>query len=547
MPHGRITLPIVSAPIGWPRMRSGCTVALVALTVLFAACTGEASDTTGSVTPIGPAATAATTPGSGTTPSGSTADPAAPDRPNIVLVLMDDLSTHMMEIGFHRSTPGDSTLEALMAAGTTFPNFFNTTPLCCPSRASLLTGMFAHNHLVYGNKPEVTNGFGGFQRFDQERHEERSLPVALSAAGYRTVFIGKYLNGYQQVAPDHVPPGWDRWMARLGRVRGTEERYFTPRFNIDGTFVEFGLEEPDYLTDIEAALAVEAIEELFPGDAPAFILVSTSAPHTPAVPAPRHDGAHRAAGVQPDTPPSCEEDDITDKPGHIRVFRRYFEQNEGLGYVGCWGEEYEAHLDQTLALDELLAEVLDAIARSPDADNTYLVVASDNGRVRGEHWVTTKGVPYEESIRTPMIVVGPGVPAGVSDGSLVLNIDLGPTFLDLAEAVWPQGATADGESLRALWAGESPPWRASVLVELMAATPRTPAWWAVRTFDHIYIEYETGEVELYDLAADPWQLDSITASVPTATTDSFSELLDVWLACAGASCEEAGRLPVPQP
>jgi len=523
--------------------------ALLALTLTLSACSGSgvAAD---AVTTVAPTTTPSTTtaPTTTTKPTTTTTPPALPpaEPPNIILILMDDLSTHMMEVGFYRSLPSDSTLEALMAAGTTFPNYFNTTPLCCPSRTSILTGQFSHNHLVYGNRPSITDGFGGFEGFQNEHHEDRSLAVALSDAGYRTVFIGKYLNGYQQTAPTHVPPGWDRWRARLGAVLGKGNRYLFPRFNVDGTIVPFGAEEPGYVTDVESDFAVTAIEDLFPEDAPAFILLATSAPHPPAVPAPRHTGAHREAGIQPHRPPSCQEEDISDKPRYVRMFQRHFEANDGLGYSRCWGEEYEAHLDQTLALDELLDSVMDAVRRSPDADNTYVVLASDNGRMRGEHWITTKGVPYEESIRTPMIVVGPGVSAGATDMSIVLNIDLGPTFLDLAGAGWVDDAEVDGESIRSLLTGDETDWRASALLEVIAATPRTPAWRAVRTADHVYIEYETGDIELYDLTADPWQLDSIAESAPAETLTAFESLLAAWTDCAGSACWDAGRLAPPR-
>ena len=488
--------------------------------------------TTTAITP--PTTTPAETPGSG----GS-------EQPNIVLVLMDDLSTHLMEVGFHRSLPGESALEALIRSGTTFPNFFNSTPLCCPSRASVLTSLFAHNHLVHGNKWDRTGGMGGYRKFITEGHEDRTVAVALRRAGYHTVFVGKYLNEYRVTRPRRVPRGWDEWTARLGTIPGHSDRYLHPQFNVDGRLTGFG-DRPTYLTDLEADLSVEAIERLFGDPAPVFLMISTSAPHTPAVPAGRHEGVHAAAGVRTEPPPSCPESDISDKPRHMRRFRRAFRANDGFGYRGCWSEEYSLHLDQTLALDELLAAVMAAVARSPDAENTYIVLVSDNGRMRGEHAVVTKGVPYEESVRTPMVVFGPGVPAGAVDPSLVLNIDLAPTFVDLAGAMWPHAIEPDGESMRPLWDGSAHAWRNSVLLELLAPLGggRTPVWRAVRTADMVYVEYATGDVELYDLVDDPWQLESLHDDVPETELTMFSLLLEAWSGCAGAGCHEVGRLPV---
>ena len=531
-----------------PRPAAAAALALV-LTLSACAGAGVAAD---AVTTLAPTTAPSTTmaPTTATTAPPTTAPPTTlppSDPPNIVLVLMDDLSTHMMEVGFYRSLPGDSTLEALMAAGTTFPNFFNATPLCCPSRASILTGLFPHNHMVYGNKWDKTDGYGGYRRFLREGHEDRAVALALKQAGYSTVFIGKYMNEYRTTRPRRVPRGWDRWMARLGAVAAEGNRYFYPEFNIDGTITDFGIDEPTYLTDLEADMAVGAIEELFPADQPVFMLLSTSAPHPPAVAAPRHEGAHADAGVRTDPPPSCPEDDISDKPHHMRRFRRAFQENDGFGYRGCWSDEYSLHLDQTLALDEMLAAVMEAIDASPDADNTYVVIASDNGRMRGEHAVFTKGVPYEESVRTPMIVVGPGVAAGAVDPSMVLNVDLAPTFLDLGTATWPRRAVADGESMRPLWEGTADSWRTSVLLELLAplGRGRTPVWRAVRTHDMVYVQYETGEIEIYDLVDDPWQLESLHDDAPGAMLEQFSAVLEAWAACAGTNCQEAARLAVP--
>lgn len=455
---------------------------------------------------------------------------------------MDDLSTHMMDLGFYRSLPQESRLEEAMARGTTFPNFFNTTPLCCPSRASILTGLFAHNHLVYGNDYYKTDGFGGFEKFDEEGWETRSIGVQLQEEGYETVFIGKYMNGYQRFKT-HVPVGWDRWAGRLV-ARGTGLNiYRNPAFNINGEVVGFGINGPAYLTDIEAEMAVAEIETRFGGPEPVFIHLSATAPHVPATPAARHAGAHEVI-EPPQPPPSCEEADISDKPEMVAQFKDAYQKGLRFDFDDCWGPEYLAHLDQTLALDELIGEIMDAVAASPDAANTYIVIASDNGRMRGEHWITTKGVPYEESVRTPMIVIGPGVAPGATDPALVLNLDLAATFLDIAGG---DPTRMDGESMRDLWSGTETDARASVLLELLVplGNGRTPVWRALRTADLIYIEYESGHTELYDLIADPWQVESLHDQVPQATLEELSAVLAVWADCAGNECREAGRLGVP--
>jgi arylsulfatase A-like enzyme len=197
---------------------------------------------------------------------------------------------------------------------------------------------------------------------------------------------------------------------------------------------------------------------------------------------------------------------------------------------------YEDKLEALQTVDDLVAALIEALERTDQLDNTYIVFATDNGFMLGEHRLTQKGKPYEESIRTPLLVRGPGVPAGETRTQLVSNVDLAPTFAELAGAEPP--ARPDGRSLVPFLSGDPPAsWRDTLLLERRG---EKLAWTGVRTSRYAYFEYEeTGEEELYDLEADPYQLESIHKSADPALLSKLRARLEALEDCVGADCREA--------
>jgi arylsulfatase A-like enzyme len=413
------------------------------------------------------------------------AAPADGPPPDIVLVVTDDQRSDTLW-----AMPALS--ERLVARGVSFPDAFVVNPLCCPSRASILTGNYSHTHLVYRQAPP----FGRFEWFD----DGSTLATWLHDAGYRTGLFGKYLDGYQHAAlTGYVPPGWDRWVAF---VRSAQVDY---TLTIDGDPRGFGQGADEHATEV---LADEAVAFVDGATGPLFLVLATSAPHAPAIPSPG-DGA-AFADLSPARPPSFDEADVSDKPGWVRALPRLTPSQE---------EELDAfRADQyrsLLGVDRALGEIMDALERTGRLENTLIVFTSDNGISHGEHRWTKKEAPYEEAIRVPLVirwdaagwVVGTELP-----GVLALNIDLAPTIAEAAGVAHPP---TDGVSLLPILAGERSSWRSDFLIEHMEGTNPIPTYCAVRSQRWIYVRYSTGEEELYDLAADPFQLENL-AGAPSA-------------------------------
>ena len=398
--------------------------------------------------------------GSGTSASGTSQEEGAEssaDRPNVVFVLADDLDVasaqQMPEIG-----------SLLVEEGLSFEEAFVSHPVCCPSRTTILTGLYDHNHNVRGNGPPR----GGFQKFVSEGHEENTIAVHLQEeGGYRTAFFGKYLNQYPNQDeppiphdPTHVPPGWDEWygkMADEGGERSTQ-RLYDYDINENGEVVSYGNEEGDFYTDVLSGQATDFVSRAAPEDQPFFAYVAPTAPHGPATPAERHKGAF--ADEEAPRPPSFNEEDASDKPSGIRNRDPLSEED-----VSAIDERYQNRLESMLAVDEMVASLVEELEAAGELDNTYIFFTSDNGLEQGEHRIPEgKDRTYEESARVPFFVRGPGIAAGSEVEQLVVNTDFAPTFADLANVEFP----ADGRSLAPLLRGEEgeqSSWRSSLLLE----------------------------------------------------------------------------------
>jgi N-acetylglucosamine-6-sulfatase len=405
-------------------------------------------------------------------------------QPNVLLIVTDD--QRWDTLGY---MPTVST--ELVGNGVTFENSFVVNPVCCPSRASILTGQWSHTHGVWG----IAGTYGGFHRFD----DASTLATWLHAAGYRTGLFGKYLNGYR--SPDYVPPGWDEWFAFTLNPNayfdyGVTERSAAPPRGTRNLW--FGSEPEDYATDVLAERAVDFIRSS--GPEPFFLYFSPKAPHIggpmqDVTPAPRHVG--RLDGLEPWRPPSLNEHDVSDKPEYVRLHAK-IPRDE----LDPWRQR---QLESLLAVDEAIAHMVAALQEAGKLADTLIVFTSDNGFGWGEHRRTHKIVPYEESIRVPFIIRYDrlGIPPR-AEGRLALNVDLAPTVAAAAGIASPG---AEGRDLFPMISGPSS-WRASFLFEAYMQGWRVPAYCAFRGQSHKYVQYATGEEELYDLARDPYELTS---------------------------------------
>ena len=478
------------------------------------------------------------------------------DEPNVIFVLADDLdyaSARQMPVLRSR----------FIEQGASFENAFVSHPICCPSRATILTGLYDHNHGVLGNAlPD-----GGFEKFLWEGHEEDSIAVHLQEGGYQTGFFGKYLNGYPgDEGPTHVPPGWDEWYGKLD-----EQKLYDYRVNENGEEVSYGREEEDFYTDVLSEQATDFVRRAAPGDTPFFAYVAPTAPHGPATPAERHKGTF--ADEEAPRPPSFDEKDISDKPPPVRDARHITEEE-----TSDIDDYYRQRLESMLAVDEMVGSLVDELEAAGELENTYIFFTSDNGWFQGEHRIrSTKNRPYEESARVPLLARGPGVPAGSEVQGLTLNTDFAPTFAELAGLEGEFGEF-DGRSLTPLMRGKEPAsWRSAVLLERLpseegggasgkgkgkakgkedkagkgkegktgaggvpkAGSGNPGPFRAVRTETHKYVEYENGEEELYDLTSDPYELENVHETADASLVEDLKARLEALRGCSGEECREA--------
>ncbi|MGI8911338.1 MAG: sulfatase family protein [Rubrobacteraceae bacterium] len=443
--------------------------------------------------------------------SGVTPASAASSRPNILIITTDDMDERSMENfpEIQREIGAGGGL----GSGATFQNAYVTHSLCCPSRASMLTGMYSHNHRVRGNGAS----FGGLEDFRREGHEDRGIAAIPNDGGYHTVFAGKYLNGY---AGGYVPKGWDRWYGYQGMYtkdrieffeNGREVRY-NPTGNLD-TYV----------------IRDKAVEEIrTSGDRPFFMWLSFNAPHGPSLYPDKY--ADDFPDVRVPRVPSIGEKELGDKPRWVRQHAGYSPEDK----------KHRLRLRSMLAVSESVTDVMRTLARTGELANTYVVFTSDNGFRLGEHGLSEgKKAAYEEDVSVPLYVRGPGVQAGAFYEQFALNTDLAPTFAKWAMVEPPPDM--DGRSLAPLFADAAIPWRTAFLVEhwqdRAGAAPYIPSYKAVHTQDAVYTRYATGEKEMYELDEDPYQLNGSVRNQSLAST--LQARLAALEGCAGNTCRTA--------
>ena len=436
--------------------------------------------------------------------SASSSSPASPpgstssgSRPNFVFVLTDDLAWNLVSHMPH--------VLGLEKAGTTMSKYYVVDSLCCPSRSAIFTGEYPHDNGVFTN----SGSDGGYATFNAHGDQQKTWAVALHAAGYRTAMMGKYLNGYQPRDP--IPPGWDEW-----DVAGNGYPEFNYNLNENGKVQHYGAQPQDYMVDVLSAKAGAFIDSAAGSGQPFMLEVATFAPHAPYTPAPRY--ANAAAQVPyPKTPaydrlPSNASSWLQDHPP-LSVQEQ-----------ATITTDYRKRVEADLAVDDMIGHLEAELQARGVANNTYFIFSSDNGYHMGEYRLDPgKQTAFDTDIHVPLIVTGPGVPAGRVDGQLVSNIDLCPTFETLAGL--PVPATVDGHSLAVLWHGQDPPgWRQAILIEHHGpdnspADPDRqnnqegdpPSYEAVRTANALYVRYDNGQQEYYDTATDPYELNNVAS------------------------------------
>ena len=451
-------------------------------------------------------------------------------RPNILFIFTDDQEA--------KSVAEMPNVRSLLAErGTSFQRAFVTTALCCPSRSSILRGQYSHNHKVLvNNYPR-----GGFKRFKELGREKSTVATWLDGAGYRTGYMGKYLNEYgtfEEPNP-HVPPGWDSWVGYEGGFN-EEDTHDAFKVNLDGEAVRRDAGKR-HETDFLARQAENFIEDRGANE-PWFLTVATNAPHSPALASDRNDGTY-ADRTMPRSP-AFNEVDVSDKAAVYRenplledeVCPREYRNDFIFQCLPEVDEVWRDRMESLQDVDDLVGKLVGVLRERGILENTYVVFSSDNGYAMYDNRIYSKGAPYEGSHKVPLIVRGPGVAAGRTDSRLVANIDLAPTFAQWAGA--PTPPFVDGRSLVPILSDSQASWRTRLLFEQRLDDN---AYDAIRTSsDEVFIKYpRSGETEYYDLKRDPYQLDGKAEPPPPELKTQLQILKD----CAAAECRRADGGP----
>ncbi|HKE70669.1 MAG TPA: sulfatase [Nocardioidaceae bacterium] len=452
---------------------------------------------------------------------------AAPStKPNVVLILVDDARVDdMSSIPQVTSLIGDK--------GATYVNTYSPFPLCCPARATILTGQYAHNHGVLDNEPPL----GGFPAFD----DSHTLATWL-ADDYTTGLIGKYLNAYKL---PYRPPGWDHWMVPVGSLYD----YRGALWNVDG--VDRMLS--GYRTHATGMLATQFIEAHADDPQPFLLYTAIVAPHvgtpvepddpnriysTTIFPTPNVSDIYRnTLGKVPNTDPSFNEADVSDKPVRPSPLAPW--EIDALKEVN--GQRREA----LLSAQNVVQDIVNTLRTTGELGNTYLIFVSDNGFILGDHRIRGgKVFPYEVSARVPMLIRGPGIPAGSVVNQTVGLQDLAPTILAMTDHTGANGRfPIDGVNILPMIG--DPNLRAS-RPQVLEAGPKTPTTTAYRFHGAVakvdgirwkYIERDGGDKELYNLGNDPAELTNVAGQAAFASVQSrMRTILLAYEWCAGATC-----------
>jgi N-acetylglucosamine-6-sulfatase len=490
-------------------------------------------------------------------------------RPNIVFILTDDLSWNLVN---RRFTPH---IVALEKRGETFDHYFVTDSLCCPSRATIFTGLFPHDTHVTTNSPPA----GGFFAFQRHHLARRTYAVALHRGGYATSMMGKYLNRYgDPIRLARVPPGWTDWhVANSSGYKefdyvqddnGREDRYGGPRGGCEpggpaADIAVAGQRSDDYGVDVLSRDATAFIGRA--ARRPFAMEVATFAPHRPYTPSPRN--ACDFPGLTAPRDPSFDANNVS-PPSWLG--QRPPLSARALGIIE---DGFRRRAQSMEAVDALVARVERKLRAAHLLRRTYIVFSSDNGYHMGQHRLWPgKMTAFDSDIRVPLIVAGPGVPHGRIVHEVAQNTDLAPTFEQLAGETPP--ASVDGHSLVPLLhpAGHaSVHWRTLALVEhrgrpkrtdpdyeagkrggdpttyraLRISSPHVPGF--AGPVEAVYVEYRDGEHEYYDIARDPFEQRNVVGRLRAAQLRELHRLLRRLKHCHGTSACWRAAAPAARP
>jgi N-acetylglucosamine-6-sulfatase len=435
-------------------------------------------------------------------------------RPNIVFVLTDD------------QMPGtENRMGALqnniVSEGVRFSNTVSTFPLCCPGRATIQRGQYAHNTKIYGNSLPL----GGWAKFRNRGEHRSTMATWLDSRSYQTGLFGKYMNNYTDKG---IPPGWDRWYAWNGPKEGWT------------AVNDQGRRKPLVKQEADALVAKEArafLDNRLSNRAPVFAFVNFGAMHDPYYSSEIDEKKFRGVGV-PRTM-AFNEDDVSDKNASIRHLTRLSD-----GQISDLDSQYRRGLRSLERVDRFIADASDILRRHREMDNTYFVFYTDNGAHFGQHRLRHgKLQPYEEDINFPLIVRGPGIPHGAVRSGLIGNHDIAPTLADMGNAPTPD--FVDGRSFLSLAKGNITTWpRTAVLSEREQNLEPPPLWEALRMKDYKYIRFQNNEKEFYNLAADPIEIQSTPESLDDATRNYWEQRLNDLHGCQRAGCRAAENAPL---
>jgi N-acetylglucosamine-6-sulfatase len=532
---------------------------------------------------------------------------AGEERPSFVVIQTDDstldglYATFQSYLGAPETRAMPNTIDLLAKRGMTFNRYYVSYPLCCPSRVTLMTGRYAHNHNVRGNVPPE----GGYTGFSIRNAFSHNIATWLQGAGYRTIHIGKFLNGYGDEPFDNgttVPPGWSAWHSVL---KADTDHYFygyrlnnngviSPPYGESGSWVtrEYGARDDPgcplaplnglpclYQTDVFNSMAEQEIEGT-PSTKPFYLQLDYTAPHgdfrRPAgpEPAPRHYDWFWGAKVPHDRSEGLNEGNANDKPRFIRD-APYLSGTELRIYRVYWEKQLEA----LRSIDDGVKDIVGTLSRLGRLQNTYIVFTSDNGFFFGEHRLAGgKFLAYEPATHLPLIIRGPGIAPSSTTGELAANTDIAPTVLELAGVKADQ--SIDGRSLVPYLGDSELRTRRPILFESFvetrdvqengggpAATPSNSArgvsgggasvnsrnhkanasilappkdYEGIRLGPYKYIAWPTGEKELYDINRDPNELNNL-AKVPNffPVRNFLDRELRRLEVCSGKNCQQA--------
>jgi arylsulfatase A-like enzyme len=493
-------------------------------------------------------------------------------RPSIVVIQLDDQDLHDLGATYRDHTGRRvsvlSNIRRLMIdAGVSFSHYYVSVPVCCPSRAALLTGRYARNNGVLTNVG-ATGGFDAYSHHDLHSN----VAIWLQKAGYRTIHVGKFLNGYSS-RPPTVPPGWSDWQTLA--TDPSTSYYYGYRFNSNGHLSRLYGDRSyatvdsarcpqrsprpcKYVTDVLTTKALQALNATSSGR-PLYLQLDYTAPHVddngPIGPPPPPRYLHTLAGIKAPRGVGFNEADVSDKPSYVRRTPRL--SPDDIRRVDF---RYEARLESERAVDDGLGAIIHLLDRLGRLPHTYVFLTSDNGYFQGEHrFDTGKFLPYETADHMPMVVRGPGIPAGQRSDALSANIDLAPTLLQIAGG--HPTRSLDGLSLLPFAREPSLQTRRAVLLEDFTNAPsqnagdssgspssRVPhAYTGIRVGPYKFIQYASGERELYNLNLDPHEVHSLAADPRYRRVVAWlAARLKPLAACSGSPCRRPVG-PIPRP